>query len=278
MGNNTDLIETGQPSISIGHAFMILGILFAITIPVSIIGTASANIIGTHTNITSSKAIQWMNLIGYALPFVLTILWAKQCQNLKITDTKSIKPSILIIGFMLIVTIGIISEWISSLIPMPEFIAEIFKNAITLDLAGYLTVAIAAPICEECLFRGIILSALLRRYSPRKAIIWSAIIFGIAHLNPWQFIAAFLIGCAIGWLFWRTKSIWPGIFMHWLNNSAAFAIGYATGDINTSPTEWFGGPVSNAIILVCCILATFFIYKIAEQKFAQKDCAQKHTD
>lgn len=265
MDNNTEFIDAERPSLSIGQAFMFLGILFAITIPISIIGAS--------IGLSNHETMPWINLICYALPFILTILLANKCKNLKITDTKAIRPSILIIGFMLIFTIGIISEWISSLIPMPDFIAKIFENAITLDLAGYLTVAIAAPICEECLFRGIILSALLRRYSPRKAIIWSAIIFGIAHMNPWQFIAAFLIGCAIGWLFWRTKSIWPGIFMHWLNNSTAFAIGYATGDINTSPIEWFGGPVNNAIILVCCILATFFIYKIAEQKFAQK-----HTD
>lgn len=269
MGNNTEIIDTEQPSISIGHAFMTLGILFAITIFVSIVGTASATIIGTHTNIPTSKAIKWMNLICYILPFALTLLWARQFQNLKITDTKAIRPSILIIGTILIFTIGIISESISSIIPMPDFVAEIFKNAVSLDLAGYLTVAIAAPICEECLFRGIILSALLRRYSPRQAIIWSSIIFGIAHLNPWQFIAAFLIGCAIGWLFWRTKSIWPGIFMHWLNNSTAFVIGYATGDINTSPSEWFGGPVSQAIIITSCILATLAIYKIAEKKFEE---------
>lgn len=272
MGNNTEIIENEQPSISIGKAFMFLGILLAITIPVSIIGAACTSIIVAHSSTLLPKALPWMNLICYALPFALTILLARQCHNLKITDTKPIKPTILVVGFFLIITIGIISESISSLIPMPDFVAEIFKNAITLDLTGYLTVAVAAPICEECLFRGIILSALLRRYSPRKAIIWSSVIFGIAHLNPWQFIAAFLIGCAIGWLFWRTKSIWPGIFMHWLNNSTAFVIGFATGDINTSPSEWFGGSASQAIILVCCILATIFIYKIAEKKFAERDC------
>lgn len=269
MDNNTEIIVTEQPSMSIGRAFMALGILLAITIPVSLIGTACLSIIGIHASTLLPKAMPWMNLICYTLPFVLTILWARQCQNLKITDTKAIRPSILIIGTILIFTIGIISESISSFIPMPDIVAEIFKNAVSLDLAGYLTVAIAAPICEECLFRGIILSALLRRYTPRKAIIWSSIIFGIAHLNPWQFIAAFLIGCAIGWLFWRTKSIWAGIFMHWLNNSTAFAIGYATGDINTSPSEWFGGPAVQAIIIAACILATYAVYKIAEHKFAE---------
>lgn len=270
MGNSTEITETKQQSISIGQAFGLLGILFLITIPTSIIGAS--------VGLSIPKAIPWMNLVCYALPFVLTILFARQFKNLKITETKAVKPSILIIGFMLILTIGIISESITSLIPMPDFIAEIFKNAISLNLAGYLTAGIAAPICEECLFRGIILSALLRRYSPRKAIIWSSIIFGIAHLNPWQFIAAFLIGCAIGWLFWRTKSIWPGIFMHWLNNSIAFAIGFATGDINTSPSEWFGGPASHSIILVCCVLAVFAIYKITESKFAEESNNQVSSD
>ena len=159
------------------------------------------------------------------------------------------------------------SVWLQELIPQLPNVAEEQFDMILKDRWGYLAVGLLAPFAEELVFRGIILAALLRRYEPRKAIIWSAVIFGIAHLNPWQFIAAFIIGCAIGWLFWRTRSIWIGIFMHWANNTAGFLIGYYSGDMNVSVTDYFGGPMNHAIILIVCAIVTLGCIK-AVQKIA----------
>lgn len=204
----------------------------------------------------------WITMLGYILQFAGTLAVVYFVWNLKVTDIKKVKPILFPIALVMTFAMSIIAESVCSLIPMPDFVAQLFNEAISLDFAGYLTVGIVAPILEEWLFRGIILAALLRRYAPRKAIIWSAVIFGIAHLNPWQFIAAFIIGCAMGWLFWRTRSIWIGIFMHWANNSVGFLLGYLTGDMNTSISDYFGGTMNYAIILIVCVLVIYGCIKV----------------
>ena len=246
-------------SISIGRAFAILGITLALTIPASLVTAALLN--------AAPAFKSWITMLGYALQFIGTIAIVYFVWNLKVTDLGKVKLVFFPLALLITFALSIISESLCSLIPMPDFVARIFSEAISLDFAGYLTVGIAAPVLEELVFRGIILSALLRRYEPRKAIIWSAVIFGIAHLNPWQFIAAFIIGCAIGWLFWRTRSIWIGIFMHWANNTAGFLIGYYSGDMNVSVTDYFGGPMNHAIILIVCAIVTLGCIK-AVQKIA----------
>lgn len=252
-------------SISVGQALAILGVTIAMTIPASLVTAAML--------LAAPAQKSLITMLGYVLQFVGTIAVVYFVWNLKVSDFKKIKPILFPIALVMTFALSIISESLCSLIPMPDFVARLFNEAISLDFAGYLTVGIIAPFLEEWLFRGIILAALLRRYEPRKAIIWSAVIFGIAHLNPWQFIAAFIIGCAIGWLFWRTRSIWIGIFMHWVNNTAGFLLGYFSGDMNTSVTDYFGGPMNYAIILIVCVIVAFGCVKAG-----QKITAEEHPN
>ena len=46
------------------------------------------------------------------------------------------------------------------------------------------------------------------------AIVWSAALFGIAHMNLYQFATAFAIGIVAGWLYERCRSLWPCILLH----------------------------------------------------------------
>ena len=40
------------------------------------------------------------------------------------------------------------------------------------------------------------------------------------HLNPWQGIAAFLLGAWYGWIYYKTRSLKTTIFLHFLNNGS----------------------------------------------------------
>ena len=77
------------------------------------------------------------------------------------------------------------------------------------------------PIMEEVFHRGIVTRLLLRKYHPWKAIAVSGLIFAIVHLNPAQFVPAFTSGMFYAWLYYRTRSLWPGIVLHVLNNGFA---------------------------------------------------------
>ena len=135
-----------------------------------------------------------------------------------------------VLVWVVVLTVGTIlpSQWLQEEIDvaMPQSVIDMF-SAIMGQPAGYLTIGILVPIAEEVVFRGAVLRALLAAFSPRwrwGAIVVSALIFGAVHGNVAQFTHAFLIGLLLGWLYARTRSIVPGIALHWVNNSIAFAM------------------------------------------------------
>lgn len=117
------------------------------------------------------------------------------------------------------------SEFVQELMPpLPNIVEEEF-DMILRDRWGYFAVGLLAPVCEELVFRGAILRALLR-WTPRHwlAIAISALLFALIHANPAQMPHAFLVGLLLGWLYYRTDSIVPGIVYHWVNNSIAYVV------------------------------------------------------
>ena len=120
-----------------------------------------------------------------------------------------------------------IADAISSLANfLPDWLENTFSNIET-NWAGILAITIVGPILEEMLFRGAITTTLLKAYSPKKAIIYSALIFGIFHLNPAQVLVASLLGLLLGWLFYKTHSLIPCIIVHILNNSLSVYLSQA---------------------------------------------------
>lgn len=98
-----------------------------------------------------------------------------------------------------------------------------FEMILDYKIAAFLTVCILAPILEEIIFRGFILRGMLNNgTNPWIAIIMSGIIFGAAHMNPWQFIGAGILGGIFGFVYYRTKSLLLCMILHALNNMMSF--------------------------------------------------------
>lgn len=109
----------------------------------------------------------------------------------------------------------------SEFVDLPDLMKDQFTG-MSRNVFGVLSLAIMAPLVEELLFRGAIEDHLLRQgKSPVAAILLSALIFGIVHINPAQVPFAFAIGAVFGWLYYRTGSVVPGILGHFINNSIA---------------------------------------------------------
>ncbi|WP_346779543.1 CPBP family intramembrane glutamic endopeptidase [Burkholderia sp. Ac-20345] len=87
---------------------------------------------------------------------------------------------------------------------------------------------LVAPVLEEMLFRGIMLRSFLRQYPPGTAIAHSAAVFGLAHLNVYQFVLAFGIGLLIGKLYAATRSLLPGILLHAFYNTIVVIVALKT--------------------------------------------------
>ncbi|MDD3927375.1 MAG: CPBP family intramembrane metalloprotease, partial [bacterium] len=85
--------------------------------------------------------------------------------------------------------------------------------------ATFVTVVVIAPLTEEFFFRGLVLRGFLDNYGVGKAIFVSALLFGLLHLNPWQFAGAIILGLVFGWWYVRTASLWPCLIGHAVNNA-----------------------------------------------------------
>ena len=146
-----------------------------------------------------------------------------------------------------------------------ESMYEVSKKIILLCIPLLLSaqfIAIVVPILEEVLFRGAIEGHLLRKgWSPKWAILVSALIFGIIHGNPAQIPFAFLIGLLFGWLYYRTGSLVPGIVGHIINNSfGAWTMFTATREELSQTTMETLGTTITYILLVLAIIVFIGMY------------------
>jgi sodium transport system permease protein len=91
-----------------------------------------------------------------------------------------------------------------------------------------LVFALIPAVCEEAAFRGFILSGLQSGRRTRSAIALSALLFGLLHVFLslfQQFFNAAILGVLIGLLAVRSRSLWPGVVFHAVNNGMAVATG-----------------------------------------------------
>lgn len=87
------------------------------------------------------------------------------------------------------------------------------KNDAATVLTDVISSVIAAPIAEEMFFRGVVLKQ-TSRVSARFGIIFSAVMFGLMHGNPYQFVMATMIGLFFGYITVKTDSLIPSIVCH----------------------------------------------------------------
>jgi membrane protease YdiL (CAAX protease family) len=222
---------------TIGQAFGIFGIYVVFALVVGII----LQVIFNKCGIDNTPLV---NLLGYTIAGILTI-WVVAMIKKKSTGPGPVaifgRMPMLLTILLLVLTpaIAIVIEPLGLFIPMPEFVREIFAMLEDKTVFTGILVVAAGPLIEEILFRGMILDGFLKRYSPWKSILWSSLIFGIFHLNPWQFIPAVILGVLMGYVYWKTRSLWLCIFIHFVNNGLSFLALFLVDEQNAVVADLF---------------------------------------
>lgn len=166
---------------------------------------------------------------------------------------------VLIASVVFILALGLWTNYLSELADLPNSMQETFEMMMRHPL-GIIAIVIMAPIVEELLFRGAIEGHLLRKWKhPAGAIVFSSLVFGVVHGNWVQAPFAFVIGLALGWMYYRTGSLLPGILMHFVNNSTA-VLGFLITDNPDATMVSEYGPqgaawmaVAGAVVTVLCV-------------------------
>ena len=146
--------------------------------------------------------------------------------------------------FTVIVVLSVLPEaW-------TESYGEASANIATGTVLGAVSVAVVAPIAEEFIFRGLIMTRLSQVMSGWLAVLLSAAVFGLCHGELVWFCYAFVLGAFFGFIDLRAGSILPSILGHIMFN--------AIGQIMTFVPETEEGTglvaVMGALLLAAVVL------------------------
>ena len=215
--------STNYPGIR--QAIWLLVLAFLATLGVTIIVMILGEIWGFPLLGEHPAVMGFCNLAGIGL----VLIWGRKKSQTPFAEVFPLTPIPVSLLLPLVLTILgmhlVISEldnFFRTFLPMPAALAKFFVELVSGEKSfwgSWVLVVIIAPLTEELLFRGLILRGFLSRYSEKKAILASALLFGAFHMNPWQFLGATIIGVLLAWLYVRTGSLLPCLFAHALNNA-----------------------------------------------------------
>lgn len=181
-----------------------------------------------------------VSFVSIVVPFSLFLLLGKR----RLTDTILVEKngalnSLLLVfaGLFICMVMNIPANLISQLLEGMGLNGAVNTENFTVgsvtDLITMLvSVVLVAPVTEEFAFRGVTV-AVMRRWGDWTAVVFSALIFGMAHYSFQALPVVLIGGFVMALLYVRTRNIWVNIFVHFLNNLIAtlpIALGFLFGD------------------------------------------------
>ena len=166
-----------------------------------------------------------------------------------------------------VMTLGasVLSDVMLKMLPeMPAALEDALKKMTNGPLwLSLICVSIMAPIFEEWLCRGILLRGLLQHTRPVWAIIASSAFFAFLHMNPWQALPAFVLGCLFGYVYYKTGSLKLTMLMHCVNNTVAVIMANipAIKDVDSfseiMPMGWYIALMAGGALIAAAMVLVF---------------------
>lgn len=135
-------------------------------------------------------------------------------------------------------------------IPIPENLKEFLIEIIIISLTPC--------ICEEVAFRGLIMKS-YENLGRRKAIIYSAILFGLFHFNLQNLLGPIFLGLLFGVLVNKTNSIFASMIGHMVNNTIALLIGFYSNKLDSTSIEALGETLPEMSAMIVGAIGLFVV-------------------
>ena len=122
-------------------------------------------------------------------------------------------------------------------IPTDPSVAAMYEKMTWASALPFLLfISLAPGLCEEVLFRGYVQRQFLNRWGPWTAILLTSVLFALFHIMLHAIAVALPLGIWLGWLAWKTGSIWPGVVCHAFVNGSwnVYQVG---AQLNLLPAE-----------------------------------------
>ncbi|HCD33832.1 MAG TPA: hypothetical protein DER01_15585, partial [Phycisphaerales bacterium] len=125
-----------------------------------------------------------------------------------------------------------------------------------------LVVAVVPAVVEEMCFRGMLLNSLRANSRRYIGLLVTAAAFAMFHFLVYRLALTFVLGLFLAYLCWQSRSIWPGVLAHFMNNG--FAVLRAQ---YPNVVEWIGiDPASESkhlpihVIVIAAVLVVAAIW------------------
>jgi membrane protease YdiL (CAAX protease family) len=211
---------------------------------------------------TYAHALIWMNnitqLVGFALPVALffILFGGAKIHNLQLRNTGVfwlLAPLLILSASPLIDFSAFIN---SLLIPENSWLERTFKpteelaeqmTSLFLDpnsnvplFVSFMSIAIIPAICEELVFRGVMLPLLSKITRNIHAAVWiTAMLFSLIHVQFYGFLPRMIMGALLGYFVVWSGSLWTSILAHFINNASAFFMFRYFGTLETPENSVF---------------------------------------
>ena len=221
--------------------------------------------------------LKYQFLVSYPLQFVPMMLYAflksrrrsRLCAGVAL-DSGHFSPfspsSIALAVVVGTICCAVVLEPVGKLLPdMPESLKALMKALSDGPLwSTLLCTAVMAPVCEEWLCRGMLMRGFLQRMKPVWAIVLSAAFFALIHMNPWQALPAFVLGCLFGWVYYRTGSLKLTMLMHCANNAMSVLLTRLPGGEDAEYVSDFFANQTMYLVLyaACAAMLLLFLVRV----------------
>ncbi len=150
------------------------------------------------------------------------------------------------------------------LAPLPDWEADRFHALLEIwrqlpVVVTVISLGVIPGVCEELFFRGAFLHGLVPRLGARAAIVTTGLVFGVLHVLLGEgaaiqrLLPSTCLGLLLGWVAWRSASVWPGIVTHVLHNTSLLVLARYHTNLGQPaleqvgqqhlPTSWLVGSV-----------------------------------
>ena len=154
--------------------------------------------------------------------------------------------------------------------PIPDWLHHSFQKLSSDKFLFFTGSVVMAPVLEEIIFRGLLLGGLLLRYPKWQALLYSAILFSIVHLNPAQSFGAVFLGLLAGWAYIKFRNLLIPVTLHSTNNLLCwYMMTKTTLKHKNSFFECFSSDQSYFLAVTVSFILLLIIFLFFEKQYRQ---------